>query len=194
MTLEDYQNIISDIKFDYSKDNYFTELKRHEIEETRINLARNFQDMVGKYYSHDWVRRNILQQTDEEIELMDSQINKENNSQQPRWLNPQIEANIQMLQQQDMMDQQAEQAQQQQQDQSLNNPQLDSSQQDDPEIREKLQQVRNAQVIVDQMKKKKGNRSMQDESKFKAAVQIIAKNKDLLGQMGTGPMLPKTHN
>jgi hypothetical protein len=34
------------------------------------------------------------------------------------------------------------------------------------------------------MKRKKGNRSMQDESKYKAALQIVAKNKDLLAQMG----------
>jgi ribosomal protein S17 len=41
-------------------------------------------------------------------------------------------------------------------------------------------------VTVDQMKKKpKANRSIQDQSKYKAAVQIIAKNPDIVKQMGT---------
>ena len=194
MTIEEFKSILSDIKFDYSKDNYFTELKDHEISEARVNLARNFQDMTGKYYSHDWVRKNILQQTDEEIAIMDAQIDEENNSNQPRWINPQIESNIQMLQQQDMMAQQSEnetlQAQQQQQDGSA----AETTQGVDPEMRQKMQQVQDAKVFIDQMKKKKGNRSMQDESKYKAAVQIVAKNQDLLGRLGTGSQLPKTSN
>ena len=49
---------------------------------------------------------------------------------------------------------------------------------------QKMEEVRQALITVDQMKKKKGNRSMQDESKYKAAVQVVAKNKDLLQQMG----------
>jgi hypothetical protein len=36
------------------------------------------------------------------------------------------------------------------------------------------------------MKAKGSNRTMQDETKYKQAVQVVAKNKDLLAQMGTG--------
>ena len=32
---------------------------------------------IGKYYSQDWVRRNVLRQTDEEIREQDEQIEKE---------------------------------------------------------------------------------------------------------------------
>ena len=189
MTIEDWNSIVADIKFDYSKDNYFTELKDNEISEARVNLARNFQDMTGKYYSHGWVRRNLLQQSDEEIADMDRQINKENDSGDPRWINPMIEQNLQMVQQQQQMaDQNAMMSDQQQQQQS---PGIESTQGGNSETSQKLAQVREAQVIIDQMKKKKGNRTMQDESKYKAAVQVVAKNKDILSGLGAHNQLNK---
>jgi hypothetical protein len=52
------------------------------------------------------------------------------------------------------------------------------------EDQQKMEEVRQAMLTVDQMKRKKGHRSMQDEAKYKAAVQIVAKNRDLLPQMG----------
>ncbi len=171
MTLEEFQDVSMDFKYDFSKDNYFTELKNNEIAEGRINLARNFQDMAGKYYSHEWIRKNVLQQSDDDIEKLDAEITEENNSQDPRWLNPTIEQNMQMQQQ-------VQQAQQPQGDQGGG--------QAPPEDQNKMEQVRQAMVTVDQMKKKpKANRSIQDQSKYKAAVQVIAKNPDIVKQMGT---------
>jgi hypothetical protein len=170
VTPEDWDLISGDIKFDFAKDNYFAELKEAEIAEGRVNLARNFQDMAGKYYSHEWIRKNILQQSDDDIQKNDEEITAENNSGDVRWLNPSIEQNAQFVQQQD------QQAQQQGGDQGGG----------DDEMRQKMEQVRQAQVIVDQMKAKGSNRTMQDETKYKQAVQIVAKNKDILAQMGTG--------
>jgi len=176
MTIEDCESIISDIKFDYSKDNYFTELKDNEIEEGRANLARNLQDMVGKYYSHEWIRKNVLQQSEDDIEEMDAQINAENQTGDPRWVNPAIENNIQLQQQQNMAAQQAAAMQQPQQQEGQQPPQDEDAQ--------KREAIRQAMVTVDQMKKKKGNLTMQDESKYKAAVQVVAKNRDYIRQMG----------
>ena len=168
VTPEDWDLISGDIRFDYAKDNYFAELKEAEIAEGRINLARNFQDMAGKYFSHEWIRKNILHQSDDEIQRNDEQIYAENNSGDVRWLNPAIEQNAQFIQQQQGQDQQ-------------------SQQQGDPEQMNKIEQVRQAMIFVDQMKQKgKANRSMADESKYKQAVQLIAKNPDVVAQMGTG--------
>lgn len=175
ITVEEWHNISSNIKFDYSKDNYFTELKDAEIAEGRANLARNMQDMAGKYYSHKWVRKNILQQSDDDIEQMDNEIMLERNAQDPRWFNPVVEQNTQMMQPQ-------QQASPEQQPAS---PGLEStsSTEGDP-VRDKMEQIRQAQIVVDQMKKKKGNRTLQDQAKYKAAVQIVAKNKNFLSKMG----------
>ena len=187
MTIEEWQEICNDITYDYAHDNYFNELKDNEIAEGRINLARNFQDMVGKYYSHTWVRRNILQQSDDDIEEMDAEIEAENGSGDPRWINPSILQNEQMGQQAQMSELQNQQAMGQQMGQQLT-PGLESSQGGDPQFGKKMEEVRNAMVIIDQMKKTpKENRSIQDQSKYKQAVQIVAKNKDLMSRMGVAP-------
>ena len=71
------------------------------------------------------------------------------------------------------------------QDQQLQPGVEGSSGGQDPELAQKIEQVRTAQIIVDQMKKMpKANRTMADEAKYKAAVQIIAKNRHLLPKMG----------
>ena len=184
MTLEEWNALSADIKYDFAKDNYFTELKNAEITENRVNLARNVQDMAGKYYSHEWIRKNILQQSDDNIEKMDAEIIAENESNDARWLNPAIEQNMQMMQQQQMASEQQDQAMQ------FNAGGPMNTQGGDDESRNKLEQIRQAQVFVDQIKKQGGERSMQDEAKYKAAVQIIAKNKSFLTKMGVG--VPET--
>ena len=165
MTPDDWNTFINDIKFDYAKDNYFTELKDAEIAQGRIQLAGAFQDFAGKYYSHDWIRRNVLQQTDVDIEEQEAQIAAENQSQDPRWMNPMIEQNAMQMQQQ--------QAQQ------------DGGQEASPEDQNKQEQVRQAIIFIKQMKEKgsPANRSIQDQSKYKAAVQIVAKNPDIANSL-----------
>lgn len=173
-TIEDWNLISNDIKFNYERDNYFTELKDAEISQGRIQLAQAFQDVAGKYYSHTWIRKNILHQSDEDIENQNALIDSENESQDPRWINPAIENNIQMMYQMG-----SEQAQM-----GLT-PGTEGSAGQDKELAKKMEQVRNAQIIVKQMKQLgKANRTPRDEEKYKAAVQIIAKNKDLATKVG----------
>jgi hypothetical protein len=175
MTPEEWMTIVHKVNFNYSKDNYFTELKNNEIAEARINLARNFQDMVGKYYSHEWIRKNVLHQSDEDIVEQDTVINQENATQQPRWINPAIEQNVQLIAQHnaEMQQQASEQG----------------GEQPPPEQDNKYEQVRQALMIVQQQKQKgsPSNRSIQDQAKYKAAVQLVAKNPDIVKQMTTKP-------
>lgn len=77
---EDWTVIRQKIFYDYLKDTYYSELKNIEIMRERFNLVRDVQDYVNKYISNEWVRRTILQQTDEEIALLDSQIAREKNT------------------------------------------------------------------------------------------------------------------
>jgi hypothetical protein len=168
MTIDDWNSFVTDIKYDYAKDNYFTELKDAEIAQGRIQLAGAFQDFAGKYYSHDWIRRNVLQQSDVDIEEQEIQISAEAQSNDPRWLNPMIEQNAIQMQQQQA-------AQQQEQQQAR------------PEEQSKYEEVRQALIFIQQMKQKgsPANRSIQDQSKYKAAVQIVAKNPDIAKSMST---------
>ena len=165
MTIEDFENISPNFKYEFSKDNYFSELKDGEIIENRINLARNLQDMVGKYYSNEWLRKNILQQSDTDIEEMDEQIEEENNSGDPRWVNQQI------LQNQEMEQQEPPEGETEMQP-------LASDEDTDatPETDEKNKKIQRAKADYDILKNKK-NRTLADEAKFKSAAQILVKNK-----------------
>jgi hypothetical protein len=168
-TAEDWKAIQSQIRFEFAKDNYFAELKKAEILQNRISQARDMQDMAGKYVSHHTIRKEILMQSDEDIGMEDAYIMGENQSGDPRWLNPLILQNEQMMQQ--------EQAAQQQQD-AAGQPQDDGDHQ-------KMEQVRQAMTLVKQMKAKGiENRSMQEQSAYKAAVQLIAKNPDIVQRLG----------
>jgi hypothetical protein len=169
MTIEDWQNIAQDIKYDFAKDNYFTELKDGEILDNRINLARNMQDMIGKYYSQEWLRKNILQQSEDDIEEQDKQIEEETNSGDPRWINAQLQQNEMMQQQMDGM--------QPPEGDTEQNPLANDEDTDaTPETDEKNRKMQSAKATYNLLIKKK-NRTLSDEAKLKSASQILAKNK-----------------
>ena len=77
ITIEDWSNIKEHIQYTYLKDGYFAELKNAEILKERINLAEMVSPYVGKYYSVEYIRKNVLQQTDEDIIEIDNQIANE---------------------------------------------------------------------------------------------------------------------
>jgi len=68
---EEWDSISSKIFFEFSKDNYFAELKDAEILTQRLNTLQLIDPYVGRYYSMRWVRKNVLKQTDEDIEEID---------------------------------------------------------------------------------------------------------------------------
>ena len=74
ITIDDWDDIRENIAVDYLEDNFFSELKDFEIMNERITMLNSIEDKIGKYYSEKWVRSNILNQSDEDIEKMDEQI------------------------------------------------------------------------------------------------------------------------
>jgi hypothetical protein len=76
-TREEWDQFKEDIYYDYVKDNNFTELRDAELLQSRIQTLTTVDPYVGRYYSAEWVRRNILQQTEEEIAQIDQQIKQE---------------------------------------------------------------------------------------------------------------------
>ena len=77
MTIEDWSNIKEHIQYSFLKDGYFAELKNAEIMRERINLAEQISPHVGKYFSVEYIRKNVLRQTDEDIAEIDRQIANE---------------------------------------------------------------------------------------------------------------------
>jgi hypothetical protein len=62
------------VQFDFIADNYFTELKELEIRNERMNQVNSMDPYVGKYFSVDYIRRQVLKHTDVEIKEIDKQI------------------------------------------------------------------------------------------------------------------------
>ena len=74
---DDWIAIKEKIKYDFLQDGHFSELKNAELLRERIALANDVRDYVGKYFSVDYVRRNILKQSEREMADIDNQIKKE---------------------------------------------------------------------------------------------------------------------
>ena len=74
---EDWQSVRDSITYDFLQDGHFAELKNTELMRERLQLANEMRDYIGKFYSVDYVRKNILKQNEREIEDIDRQIKKE---------------------------------------------------------------------------------------------------------------------
>jgi len=77
MSIEEWEAIERKIKYDFAKDNHFTELKDFEILAARLDTLSAIQPFIGLYYSHEEVRKTILKQTDDEQEEINAQIELE---------------------------------------------------------------------------------------------------------------------
>jgi hypothetical protein len=87
ITLDDWSEFRNVFKYEYSEDNHFAELKNTEVLRDRVSMLRDVDDYVGKYFSNEWVRRNVLYQSEEDMEEIDKQIKEEENI--PQY-NPQV--------------------------------------------------------------------------------------------------------
>lgn len=77
VTPEEWDQVKRTLKFEYARDNYFAELKESEVWGERMNRVRDFDPFVGKYVSATWLRKNIMKQTEEEMEQIDAEIEYE---------------------------------------------------------------------------------------------------------------------
>ena len=74
---EDWDEMKEHIQYDFLFDNHFNELKEKEMQLARINLATQMDVFVGKYYSIEYIRKHILEQTEKEYKEIDKQMQKE---------------------------------------------------------------------------------------------------------------------
>ena len=82
ITEEDWGNMKNDIAVDYIRDNHFTELKDMEILRERVQTLDMVNNYVGQYFSREWIMKNILQFTDEDIEQVAQQSSDESGDEQ----------------------------------------------------------------------------------------------------------------
>jgi len=75
----DWQNMRNHIVVQFARDNHFTELKNSELLRERLQTLNDVQAFVGEYFSKEWVMKNVLHFTDDDIDNMG--LNK--NGEQP---------------------------------------------------------------------------------------------------------------
>ena len=83
MTFGEWNELKDQIKFDYQEDNHFSELRDAEVLRESLTLLLEIDQYSGKYFSTDWIRTNVLKQTDEDKEDIDKQIEAEAETEEP---------------------------------------------------------------------------------------------------------------
>lgn len=77
MSPEDWASIQNKIRYDYMKDNFFEELKETEILREKLNTLTEVEPLVGKYFSRQWVVKNVLFMSDDEMREMQREMDAE---------------------------------------------------------------------------------------------------------------------
>ena len=74
---EEWETVRRSFFWTFAEDNAFVEFKESEIINSRIGTLASIDPYVGKYFSIDWVRRNVLHQTVEEIKASNKDMDTE---------------------------------------------------------------------------------------------------------------------
>ena len=78
---EDWNGIKNDIVLDFVRDNHFTELKDAELLREKLQTLDQISNYVGEYFSKEWVQKNILRFSDEDIEKINKEMSGEQEEQ-----------------------------------------------------------------------------------------------------------------
>jgi len=77
VTPEDWKLLEDHIQFDYVYDNHFSDLKKNELLNDKLGVVAAMDPYLGRYFSAEYVRRNVLGQSDTEMKEIDKQMKKE---------------------------------------------------------------------------------------------------------------------
>ena len=76
-SVEEWETFKEEIYYDFMKDNNFTELREAELLQNRVQMVTMLDPYIGRYFSQKFVKKKVLQLTDEEIEMMQKEIEEE---------------------------------------------------------------------------------------------------------------------
>lgn len=77
ITYEEWEQLQSDIIYDYVEDNQNTEFRKAEIMRERFSALRDLSEFQGQFVSKKWLYKNALNMTDEDIDIMEKEIEEE---------------------------------------------------------------------------------------------------------------------
>jgi hypothetical protein len=105
---DEWDDIKEKVLFRFQKDNYFSELKNQDLWNSRLMLLQAIDPYVGRYFSSECIKKNVLQLTDEEIKEMEKQMDED---QRNGFVNPMMQQMMPPGQDQGMPDSQGNQQQ-----------------------------------------------------------------------------------
>jgi hypothetical protein len=73
----DMDYLLSNWKYKFASDNYYSEMSEATVYTSRMTLAAEAQGFVGKYVSNKWIKQHIFKMTDEEQQRMQAEIQEE---------------------------------------------------------------------------------------------------------------------
>lgn len=82
---EEWEAAREKIRLTFFEDSYFQELMNAELLQQRLGILRDAGEYVGIYFSHQYIMKEILQMTDEQIDTIKKQIQDEEKD--PFWKN-----------------------------------------------------------------------------------------------------------
>jgi hypothetical protein len=88
ITEDDWPSIRDKIQYKFASDAYYTESKEQEILRSRIEVLNGVAPFVGQYFSKEYVQKQILRLTEDEIKQIDSEINNEAEAVEPQPVAP----------------------------------------------------------------------------------------------------------
>jgi len=74
VTDADFDELKENISYTYAQDQYFQEMKDAENMRNRIDLLTQMQPFIGRFYSDNYIKKNVLRLGDDEIEEIDQEI------------------------------------------------------------------------------------------------------------------------
>ncbi len=76
-TQDEWKDFKESVIYDFKKDNNFTELREAELLRERLTMVGMVDPYIGKYFSHQYIKKSILKMDDEAIKEMQKEIDKE---------------------------------------------------------------------------------------------------------------------
>ena len=74
---EEWDVMKEHIAYDWMQDGHFAELRDAEILRERLDMLGTVEPYLGNFFSKRWIQKNVLRQSDEEIESMNKEIEDE---------------------------------------------------------------------------------------------------------------------
>lgn len=98
-SVDEWDELKEYIHYDFLKDNNFAELKDAELMTNRVLLLNSLTPYIGQYYSMNWVRKNILHLTEDEIKQMSEELAEEQQQASQTAIIQQQQAQAELMQQ-----------------------------------------------------------------------------------------------